>query len=232
MHNWVAAGVLLLSQVFVERHFLDPDSFIYRATSQAASEPLTPPSPQRRRAPSDIKGAWWGRKKLNLLEGKEETEGEEGVSPSQQRPPNPPEIKAVHAQRSMMAAAWEGGDPVRSEITPEKRAIKHVMEFIADVLHLTAFYQPQLKISVKVGDCKTTLYTNATSSHEILWSVCLRSQVLVCVDITEAPQTNQTIIATVKCRIQDQGAQEHRPWMEKRIKRTDKRSKLQNKTDY
>lgn len=85
----------------------------------------------------------------------------------------------------MMAAAWEGDGPVRSEITPEKRARKHVMEFIADVLHLTAFYQPQLKISVKVGDCET-FYTNATSSHEILWSVCLRSQVLVCVDINKS----------------------------------------------
>lgn len=92
--------------------------------------------------------------------------------------------------------------------------MKHVMELITDA---------PLKISVQAGDCETTLHSNAASSHKVSWSACLRSQVSVCVDATEAPQTDQTILAAVKSRIQ-----EHRRRMEKE---TDKRSKLQNKTD-
>lgn len=76
-----------------------------------------------------------GPKEAKPPRGKEETEGEEGGrgSPSLQRPPHPPEIKAVHSQHKITPALGACEDPARSEITLEQRATEHVMEFIMGV---------------------------------------------------------------------------------------------------
>lgn len=67
-----------------------------------------------------------GQKEAEPPRGKEETEGEEGVPPSLQRPPHPPEIKAAaaaaaYSQRKGTPARWECEGPVRSEITPGRK---------------------------------------------------------------------------------------------------------------